>query len=223
MIGERSSGTNYLTRLIKRNLALTPTDAYGWKHGFPQMMGVAPDVLLIGSVRGALDWVLSMYAKPWHCRAEMQRLDLSAFLRAPWDTVLDRPRYFPKVDPGAIGAPLQQDRDPLTGEMFGNLLLLRRAKARALLGLPSRGGKVALLRMEEATRAPERVLQRLSEQTGAALTPPFAPVTRRLGARFNPAVPDRPAPPQALSPEDRAFVLSQLDPQIEAALGYDYA
>ena len=37
VFGERSSGTNFVKRLIGRNSVLKPTEEMGWKHGFPQM------------------------------------------------------------------------------------------------------------------------------------------------------------------------------------------
>ncbi len=224
VLGERSSGTNFVSRLIGRNTGLTPTDAYGWKHGFPQMLAVAPDTLIIGAVRDAFDWVRSMHTKPWHTRPALQALEFSDFLRAPWDTIIDRPRYFDGAKQlGLIGAPLQQDRSPDTGEMFENLLALRAAKARALLSFRNRGCRVLLVRMESVIADPEGFLASFAANTGAGLNTPYRPVMKRLGSRFKPASDVRPETPKTLSDADRAFIMSQLDPDLEAELGYVYA
>ena len=37
VFGERSSGTNFVKRLVGRNTALIPTEELGWKHALPHM------------------------------------------------------------------------------------------------------------------------------------------------------------------------------------------
>lgn len=80
--GERSSGTNFVKRLIGRNTPLSPTEELGWKHGFTQMTAESPNTLVVCVTRNAVDWAHSLHAKPWHCPPEMQRLAFSEFIRA---------------------------------------------------------------------------------------------------------------------------------------------
>ncbi|MGR3479248.1 hypothetical protein [Salipiger marinus] len=223
VFGERSTGTNFVKRLIGRNTALAPTESFGWKHGFPQMTVLPEDLLVVCTFRHAADWARSMHARPWHCPPEMQALPFSDFLRAEWRSIADRPRYFPQLAAeGGEGQPLQQDRHPLSGRPFANLFALRRAKQEALLGFLHRGASVLLCRLESVQAAPEAFLNELRH--GLALpAAPYRPVTRRLGTRFRPAVTPRPATPPALAPEDLAFLTGQLDLATETALGYRYA
>ncbi len=149
VFGERASGTNFVKRLIGRNTALTPIEDLGWKHGFPQMIAVPEDVLVIAVVRDARAWALSMFARPWHTPPAMQRLDFPAFLRADYATIADRARYFPQIAAhGGLGQPLQADRHPLTGAVFPNILALRRAKLAGHLSLLVRTRPAALVRLE---------------------------------------------------------------------------
>jgi len=139
VLGERSSGTNFVKRLIGRNSALKPTEALGWKHSAPHMLAIPADMAMICVVRRADTWARSMFQKPWHTTPQMQALPFSGFLRAEWDTIIDRPRYFKGLVPeGSKGAPLQADRDPMTGRRYGNLFLLRRAKLDAHLSVLGR-------------------------------------------------------------------------------------
>lgn len=222
VFGERSSGTNYVKRLIGRNSVLTPTEELGWKHGPLQVAAIPADVAIVVAVRAPEPWARSMFAKPWHTVPAMQRLGFAEFLRAPWETIVDRTDYFPdaaRLD--LVGQPLQGDRDPATGAMFANLFALRRAKLGLHLSLWHRHTSVAILRMEEATARPETVLDGLL--SGFGLPPRAAelrPVVKRLGAKFKRAVADRPAAPDGLSEADRAFMRAELDPALEAALGY---
>lgn len=225
VFGERSSGTNFVKRLVGRNTALSPMEDLGWKHGFPQMVAIPPDVAILCTLRDARAWALSMHAKPWHCPPDMQALAFSEFLRAEWATKADHKRFFPQVAAlGGTGMPLQQDRHPLTGRPFANLFALRRAKLEALLSFLNRGCTVALVRTEAVQAAPEAFLDAL--RGGLDLPPaqsPYRPVLKRLGSKFRPAVADRPPTPKALGPDELAFLRSQLDLGTEAALGYDYA
>lgn len=224
VIGERSSGTNYVNRLLARNVPLTPTDAFGWKHGHPQMLAVPPDLVVVVAVRRADDWARSMFAKPWHTRPDMQRLPFSEFLRAPWDTIIDRLRYFEAHAPElALGEPLQLDRDVATGQCYANLFALRRGKLASHLTYLNRDCNMCLVRMEDAVSDPGRFLSGFLVGFGL---PPLADaprlVMKRLGARFQPAAADRPALPEALSGADLAFLRAECDLDLEARLGYRY-
>ncbi|MBV7379550.1 hypothetical protein [Maritimibacter dapengensis] len=221
VFGERSSGTNYVKTLLKRNTTLTPVDHYGWKHGFAQMTGIGARGLIVGVVREPLDWARSMYDKPWHCPPAMQALDLSAFLRAEWATVIDRKRYFPGAGPqGTVGTLLQQDRHPVTGKPFANLGALRSAKAAYLLGMRHRGCNLVLCRLEAVQADPEAFVTAVSDAFDLPATDAFRPITRRLGSRFLPNVETRPALPEKISEDDRAFFASTLDARLEEAMGY---
>ena len=222
VLGERSSGTNFLHRLVQRNSTLDPTEALGWKHGHPSAIAIPSDVAVVCVVRNAADWACSMHFKPWHAVPALQELDFAAFLRARWDTVIDRPRYFGGKT-GLIGQPLQADRDPATGLAPANLFALRREKLRGLLGYLNRDCTCAVVRMEALQSAPEAMVDRLVAGLGLpARNKPFRGVTKRLGAKFKPAVAVRPVTPSELSPADHAFMLQELDHAIEARLGYIY-
>jgi len=220
VLGERSSGTNYVKRLLGRNTALTPTEYLGWKHGHPHATAIPADLAVICVIRDPAAWALSMHAKPWHCPPAMQAMAFSAFIRAPWETVVDRAKYFPGAE-AALGRPLQLDRDPVTGLPYPDLPSLRTGKLRGLLSYANRDCSVVLLRMEQAVARPEAMLEAIS--TVLDLPPPASPlrpVVKRLGSKFQPAIPDRPETPKEMSAADLAWMRARLDPALEAALGY---
>lgn len=224
VLGERSSGTNFVKRLLGRNTALTPTEALGWKHGFPHATAIPPDLAVIACVRHAGEWALSMHRRPWHTTPALQALDFPTFIRTPWDTVIDRTTYFQDADLlGSIGAPLQHDRHPISGARFANLFALRRAKLNGLLSYLDRGCTVALVRMEDAQKAPEEMANRIATALGQpARDVPFAPVYKRLGTKFVPLVENRPRTPRKMGQRGRKFMRQQLDLKVEARLGYTY-
>ncbi|WP_238366092.1 hypothetical protein [Mesobacterium pallidum] len=223
VLGERSSGTNLLKRLVGRNTELKASEALGWKHGFSHAVAVPEDFLVLCVVRNAADWAISMHAKPWHSSIEMQQMGFSDFIRTPWLTEIDSGRYFPDARRiGAVGQPLQYDRHPLTGEPLANLFELRRMKLQALTGWFNRHATVALVRLETVTEAPEAFLDALTMQLGLPRGDAFSPVLKRLGSKFRPRVAERPATPPSMNADDTCFMCQTLDLELEAALGYTY-
>ena len=201
---------------------MKPTEALGWKHGFPGPGPVPADLAVICCIRNAADWARSMHAKPWHTPPAMQRMEFGEFIRAPWETIYDRARYFGGAE-HLVGLPLAADRDPETGEVFADLFALRRAKLAGLLSYLGRGCACVVLRMEEAQKAPEQTVDRILAALGQPpRNAPFRPVNKRLGSRFKPAVDSRPATPARLGAEDLAYLRKRLNMQEEAALGYSY-
>jgi hypothetical protein len=224
VFGERSSGTNFVKRVIGRNSVLSPTEDLGWKHGVPSMAAIPPDIAIVVAVRDARAWSLSMHAKPWHCPPAMQRLGFSEFIRSEWATVADEAKYFPQVKAmGGEGFDLQIDRHPITGARFENLYALRRLKLQAHLSFLNRGCTVVFCRMEAVQAAPEAFVDDIHK--GLDLPPPpqaYRPVVKRLGSKFWPAVEHRPATPARMPEEDLAFLRANIDPDLERALGYSY-
>lgn len=222
VVGERSSGTNFIKRILGRNTPLNPTERLGWKHGHPHGLAIPATLVVVVAVRNPVDWVRSMFAKPWHAVPALQALGFSDFIRAPWHSVLDHPRYFSTLLLGDnIGQVLQLDRDPMTGLPYANLFALRRGKLAGHLSYANRGCSFCLVRMEEAATNPDRFIA--SFRAAFDIPPldgPVRPVLRRLGAKFIPAVEGRPVPPDRLSPEDLEFLHAETDPAIEALLGY---
>lgn len=222
VVGERSSGTNYLKRLLGRNTPLQPVELLGWKHGHMQALAIPRDMVVLISLRDARPWALSMFAKPWHTKPDHQALPFDRFLRAPWDTVIDHTKYFPGTGPLMIGEALQQDRDPLTGQPYANLFRLRAGKLRSHLSLLNRSCACVVVRQETVLADPMGFLAQFRTAMGLPMSAaPLRPVIKRLGARFNAAV-ARPPTPESFPKDQIAFLQQELNLQMESALGYRY-
>ena len=74
ILGERNSGTSFLTFLIKKNIEdinIYPPDyngGTGWKHGFPRidLFNELDSTLFIFIIRDLDSWIKSMYFNPYH-------------------------------------------------------------------------------------------------------------------------------------------------------------
>ncbi|MEM8656223.1 MAG: hypothetical protein AAGF36_15935 [Pseudomonadota bacterium] len=225
VLGERGCGTNVVRKSISKTVKLFRTEALGWKHGFPVMVGIPRSMVVVCVVREAFDWATSLYKRPWHADDAMQSLAFSDFLRAPWHGVIDRTSDFEMIHPElqVDGHMLQFDRHPITGAGFSNVFELRTAKAQGLLGLLNRDCNVVYVRFEAFREAPEAFLNDLRTTFDLQGTERgYRPITRNMGNRFRPTVRRRPDPPATWDIKDRDWALSQLDPDLEANFGYRY-
>ena len=69
--GERCTGTNYLYRLIEKNLkSVTLCSDLGWKHSYINVFNNnlynQKEFLTIFCFRNTIDWIGSMYYHQWH-------------------------------------------------------------------------------------------------------------------------------------------------------------
>lgn len=228
VFGERNSGTNHAMELVRRNFpafADSPGDRigpsgfrYGWKHAFPQMLAAPVTTLAIGVFREPEAWLRSMHRRPWHADPQLRILPFQAFLRAQWLSRADEPNFGLGEDDPVLGAELQWDRHPLTGERFANICALRTAKNAGFLSLPHRFGNCILVRHEDVAEDPEGFLQAISERFGVPRGPDFEPVAARRGRQSE--GPFAAGEYEPLDAADRDFLWGQLDPQQEATLGY---
>jgi hypothetical protein len=226
VIGERASGTNFLRSIVKKNLNIQPTNVLGWKHGFPHMTAIPQDCLVLCSVRNPLDWVLSMHKRPWHAHPDLQSLDWSPFIRAPWHSIVDRQDHFadPQAGVQTTGQDLQLDRHPITGELFDNIFKLRTAKLQSLLGMLNRNCTVAYVQMERATENPLDVVAWIAEEYALETSQTKLRLPkRRMGNRYKRSVTARPETPDRINPSDLSFLRAQVDPEIEDLFGYAHS
>ena len=216
--GMRSTGTNLVEQILKRNTNLSFAET-GWKHGFNFEGVFDRRLLVVIPFRHWNPWIRSMYRKPWHASDQMHTLAFSDFIRAPWDTFIggSLPKPHPMKD-----VPFQSDRHPVCGRRFHNLIELRNVKTQFLLGFRERNLNVMFVRLEWLVGREQEFLQIIRDQFGVGLKDRYQGVSAILATNYRHMIDVRPPMPQSLSPTDVEFVRSQLDPELEAALGYDF-
>lgn len=223
VLGERGCGTNIIRKTVQDALTIKRTEALGWKHAVPAMIALPPGFLTICAVRAPDKWAHSLYKRPWHATAEVQSRSFADFLRAPWDSYVDKLGHFDGIAPRLhpLGHTLQWDRHPITGAPYENIFAMRNLKHRALMSLPARGGSVAYVSLDAFNADPQGFLKDLSTHFGLSPTKQgYSPVERRMGNRWTPEVADRAPAPDVWNDKDTAWMHSQLDARIETALGF---
>lgn len=225
VLGERGTGTNVVRKSISKSWRIERTEALGWKHGFPTMVAIPTGMIVVIVLRGAEDWVGSLYKRPWHAVTEMQALSFSDFMRAEWQSVVDRTSDFEMIHPelSADNQPLQFDRHPITGLPFRNVFDLRNTRNAAYLGMLNRDCNLVYVQLEAMNADPRAFIDALGaafDLTGTERG--YRPITRNMGGRFRPSVRGRKRPPDIWPESDQAFARAELDLGIEAQFGYVY-
>ncbi|MCK4935113.1 MAG: hypothetical protein KAR79_05950 [Simkaniaceae bacterium] len=223
VVGERCSGTNFLHALIETNfLELTDTGKIGGKHflswnalhseeRFPQPQLTYPEyekVLVVVVVRNVYDWVRSFYKNPFHA-PNLVCGNLYTFMSHEWDD--------------SNGCPLEGCKstdsiNPYTGQMFRNLLELRRYKNLNYLALANSVDNYVLVNYEEVNQDPEAFVEFLAEMFDLKKKDNFSPVTRYKGredralykgSRYN-----------RFTMREFTFLNTNVDWEVEELLGY---
>lgn len=209
--GERCSGTNFVIRLLERNLASARfTEEYGFKHWFvDEAMTVPDDVLVLTVSRGWTDWIRSFHAKPWHAHPSLRNLPMAEFLRREWHCVWDDDWYELAKDDPRRGREMRHERDPETGDRFANVLAMRAAKEANWRRLRERTAHADLVRYEAVRADPEAFVRELCERRGISPAKPFDPIETYKGLNGAAFVPKS---YPALDPADQALVDSFASP-----------
>lgn len=219
--GERSSGTNLMNHLIQENLNLTPVVDRRWKHGFPLAHPNAPNTLAIVIFRAPLNWVCSMYAKPWHANAELKSKTFSEFIRHPWVSIYDTPRAFKLATPWRFrNAVLLGDLNPLTGLPFANIAKLRTAKASAMLGIRHVGWNVMFVRYETLVDDPTNIIKSISAGFDVDRKPGSVSLPKKNLGGWTGGNTRTPQRPEEISEIDIKYLSAQLNFKLEDELGY---
>ena len=237
LYGERCSGTNFIAEILRLNSGCKVSYPLGFKH-FPKTFPVEEQRrLLLGRpvlflIRHPESWVRSMFLNPWHAMKDIREKDFSDFLRAEWHSVWDEEA---NVFPGnpRYGQPIKEDRDPLTGKPFPNLLRMRTAKIHRFQEIESCSERSCWVRLEDLVDDQEAIYRKTAGALGLPVSDEYTPVfaykgnaswrselLRRVGlGRLN-ASARREGRKPPLGPADRDFIWTELDAATEASFGY---
>lgn len=161
LFGERGSGTNYLTNILEINFDVYFTHEYGTKHWFGfHDYNNSDDVLFINIVRNPVDWVNSLYDKPWHI-PKKNRLNIDSFLNNEIYNVEDTPW----LDAPDNGTEIPFSNNIYTGKRYKNLIELRETKIKYMIeDLPKKVKNYIFIRYEDLTENFEETMYLLKNK-----------------------------------------------------------
>ncbi len=262
VLGERSSGTNFIASLIAKNLDITECNHLGWKHAVPHSQFIARDMLVIVAFRNPTDWLRSMHRKPWHSPPHLRGLQFSEFIRSEWETLTDdllvrndtmntyryerRSRLLSLVvwnhgfrkmvsnfgvrlgpiglsedmKSKVIGLTVQQDRHPISGKKFQNVVEMRTVKAQGFLGMRERGCNYLFINYEKAKMDPAGFIKTVALTFDISSKSMFIPVDEWLGGFLKTEKENLLGSPAFFSGADLQFINDFLSMGTENEMGY---
>ncbi|QHQ36926.1 hypothetical protein [Algicella marina] len=212
VLGERNSGTNFVSTLLRRNLGhgIVEERPYGWKHGFIDRRVVAtPQLLTLVVYRHPVRWLQSVHSKPLELTDNFDNLTFDEFLRTPWTGGF--------VREGGPKEPSTADLEPKTARVFTSPMAVRTAKISYLEEMADMGGNIAYLRFEDVNRDPVRTLQALSDAFALALNA-YQSIDgfKGDGGKYLPKHVPLPSAQQLTK------IFDGLDWAVERSIGYDF-
>lgn len=210
VLGERSSGTNFVTQMLLRNLdGVERRPIYGWKHGFiDRRYSPDPGLLTVLVYRHPLRWLQSLHARPLDLSESMRGLTFSDFIRHEWQGAFRRDDGTEELSTA--------DMDPKTKANYANPLALRNAKIAYFEEMATMPARMVYIRFEDMNNAPRRTLEAIAQTFDIALKP-YTPVETFKGVTEKPYIPKQ---MPRIAASDLAFIRGELDLAQEARLGY---
>ena len=167
---ERCSGSNFIKNLLCSNFIVEKkVRNYGHKH-FPPWFSLpmefypgpehfytfkdSENVLFIVIFRNPYDWLSSFNLKPWNGSKKLKNLDLSSFIRKKWSLNPNHPRFLATPNP-------LEDRNPVDGSLFSNVMKLRTAKIETMLEIKNRVKNIYFINYEVIKEHPQEVLKEI--------------------------------------------------------------
>jgi hypothetical protein len=209
ILGERASGTNFLTCLLRDNTSNVRVviDAV-WKHGFVRspLPGNLNRILVVHIYRNVYDYLRSMYKNPWESHDSLRQLSFTDFIRAQWRASIYASQH------------LYEDKDE-KGNWFPNIIRMRTAKLQNMNHVVVNGFAKHFISIayESLVQDPQSFLKRLRDEYKISLRSSFRPISFYKGDHSKPFVA---RPYFALTPDDLKFIRSQIDFPFERSLGY---
>lgn len=167
IFGERSTGTNLLNIVLKSSFGFQQAKDYGWKHGPPSFLAARDSTLFVVSLRDAIDWSISLYARPRNALVETLGLSYRDFIQSPWHSVIPdgkNPNYPP-------GATVQPDLHPISGKPYDTIFKMREVKTKSWLSLARRHVNLVVVRHETFMQDRPRCLSAIADQFDLKVAP----------------------------------------------------
>ena len=163
--GERCTGTNYLYRLIEKNLkSVTLCSDLGWKHSYINVFNNnlynQKEFLTIFCFRNTIDWIGSMYYHQWHFD-KFEYPNITSFIRKEPRQIINGLREL--VEKYPIHTELYWERHPFTYDKPKNLCELRNWKNENFISSSKILRNVMYVKYETLYDNPQAIIKEIND------------------------------------------------------------
>jgi len=218
IFGERCSGTTYLEHILKNNLkSVQICNDFGWKHFFPKTDPLREDEYIFFFLfRNPFDWLRSLHRQPFHAAPSLKNLSFSEFIRQEWYCVWNEDGGKEPDDP-LYEKEMMFERDPETGERFGNVIRMRSGKIKNWTRLHAKVKQSKLIQYQLIKSDPGGFIDLIADTFHFQKNDKFQNVIqyRGTGSTY------KPKDYQAIEKDDMEYILSELDHKLERQIGFN--
>ncbi len=221
IFAERHSGSFYMRSLLAENFSLLGKKrGYCHKH-FPPWIGVDPKIndfpekskrfLTVVVFRNPYDYIRGMRKIPWHADRALFALRFSSFIRKPWKLAQSEVNRYGREK-------VHFDSEPLSGKPFKNVMALRTAKIKQMLGLKEYCHNIYYINYEVVLKNEDAVLKEIASLFSIQKMPKFKKIEYYKGnPELGRYVQKKYKP---ISQQDLDFINKELDEELENQIGY---
>jgi len=221
ILGERVSGTCFITKLITSNTNLKLNYRFGHKHFFQDVSKLEKSktshILFIFITRDVVEWLQSFMVNTYHSAEPIRSCrDFSTFIRSEWSCIHD--------ETSGVRAPsklykqeMMNERDPDTKKRFENVIKMRTSKIVKNLELKDIVENFTHVKYEDVRDNPELFVETMCSMFGIQRYLEFSPVDTIKGRGTGKYV--RKIYP-GIQEHDLEYIISNIDHDIEKKIGY---
>lgn len=210
ILGERCSGTNYLEKLLKKNLIGVKIGfPLNYKHTFLDVICEgykdSDDILFVVIYRNFFDWVRSLFNNPQHVDHDYNKT-FSSFIRSEWKCT------YPD------GREILNERNIMTMERFKNIFELRKAKLINHTNVKNVTKNYISINYEHLKKNYKPIIKFIADKFKIKMTNNIQNITTYKGLADKPYVDTEYFD---FDKEDISFIAKNLDAEVETSVGYD--
>jgi len=223
IIGERVSGTCFLEGLIKKNtsLKINKDRDMGYKHFFYDLKTLGKKktdhILFIYITRDIMEWLQSFSTSPYHASESIKTCkNLSNFIRHEWSCIYDETFGIKPIN-SLYNKEMMHERNPSTKKRFENVIKMRTSKIEHSLKIKNIVENFIHVKYEDVRDDPSIFLESMCIMFQIPRFLNFTPIktVKDKGAieYIRKEYPE-------ITEEDTMFIISEMDEDLEARLGY---
>ena len=221
IIGERVSGTCFLSKLVTSNTTLKLNNSFGHKHFFQDIEKIKKSntahILFLFITRDIIEWLQSFMSSTYHASDNLRSCqDFSKFIRTEWSCVYDETSGI-RSSNSLYKKEMMHERDPETRKRFSNAIKMRTSKINENMKIKNFVENFVHIKYEDVRDDPQIFLESMCSMFCIPRYVDFVPIDTVKGRGSTKYV--RKIYP-AIEHDDLLYIMEEMDEDVEKKIGY---